>query len=274
MDISFQTLGALEVNSMGKSYAPCGPKTRQVLALLVLKANSVVSTDSIVDELWGDSPPRSVTTTLQTYIYQVRKAFRREFPGHEINGSLVTSPPGYKLSLPECCLDGHQFERLVRQGQLLLDQGRFEKALWDLESALSLWKGDVLEDVRPGRKIQGYAVRMEEMRISALQLRIVAEMKMGRSHEIISDLRTLTELHPINEWFHGQLMSALAKAGRRGEALEVYQSLRGRLDDDLGLEPSAEIKRFQVDILKDSEHSRDLGGKSISVLDIAAIGRF
>ncbi|WP_039820046.1 AfsR/SARP family transcriptional regulator [Nocardiopsis halophila] len=248
--LNCQTLGALEIGHGDKRYSPSGPKARQVLALLLLNANSVVAHDAIVDELWRDSPPRSVSTTLQTYIYQLRKAFRGELSESGLSHALVTSAPGYKLRIPQGTIDSDNFELLAREGRQSFESGRYDEAHGRLEKALALWKGNVLENVRPGRRIQSYAVRLDELRIFTIQLKVSCEMRMGRNRETVSELRTLTEYHPLNEWFHGQLMSALAGAGRRGEALDVYQRLRSRLDDELGLEPSLEVKRFQAEILR------------------------
>ncbi|WP_084469300.1 AfsR/SARP family transcriptional regulator [Nocardiopsis trehalosi] len=271
--MSYKTLGTLEIVHTTNSYSPGGTKMRQVLALLLVNANTVVGTDAIIDELWRDSPPRSVATTLQTYVYQLRKAFRAEFPGHPIGGALRTRSPGYTITVPHDQVDANAFERLAREGRALFDRGRPADAHARLCAALDLWRGEFLENVPHGRRLHSHAVLLDELRVETLQLKIAAEMRLGRNREAISQLRTLTERHPLNEWFYGQLMCALSRAGRRGEALQVYQRLRTTLDRELGLEPSAEIKRFHVGILRDDERLRD-PGPTVSALDIAAIGRF
>ncbi|GAA2053845.1 AfsR/SARP family transcriptional regulator [Nocardiopsis rhodophaea] len=269
----YQTLGTLEVISEQNSYSPGGSKMRQVLALLLVNANTVVGTEAIIDELWKNDPPRSVTTTLQTYIYQLRKAFKREFPDENIGDILITHAPGYKLRIPLDRIDATGFEKSAREGRALFDDGRYADAQDRFASALSLWQGEFMENVTRGRRLHSHAVLLEELKIETLQLKIAAEMRLGRNHEVISELRSLTEHHPLNEWFYGQLMCALARAGRRGEALHVYQRLRYKLNSDLGLDPSAEIKRLHVEILNDEEGIRGVDSSSISVLDIAAIGR-
>lgn len=249
-------LGTLEISDERNVYRPGGPKMRQVLALLLSSANTVVSTDSIIDELWADDPPRSVSTTVQTYIYQLRRALDREFPDEQLGSALVTRAPGYKLSVPESHIDANSFEYLAAGGRTLFCAGRAAEALDRLRAALELWEGDVLANVPRGRRLHNYAVQLDELKIETLQMKITAEMCLGRHRELISELRTLAENHPLNEWFYGQLMCALTRAGRRGEALNTYQRLRKILDDELGLEPSEELKSFQLDILRGGDGYR------------------
>ncbi|PZG18724.1 AfsR/SARP family transcriptional regulator [Nonomuraea aridisoli] len=246
-------LGPLEVIGEKNSYTPSGTKMRQVLALLISNANTVASTESIAEELWGENPPRSVNTTLQTYIYKLRKDLNREFPEESLGDRLVTRVPGYRFDVPQDCVDANTFERLARQGRTLLNESRVEEALEKLHAATELWSGAVLENVQSLRRLKSHALRLEELRIEVLQMQIVAKIRAGRCHELIPELRALSETHPLNEWFHGQLMFALARSGRRGEALDVYQRLWRTLDDELGLEPSIAMKRFQVEILSNDE---------------------
>ncbi|MUL41483.1 AfsR/SARP family transcriptional regulator [Streptomonospora sp. PA3] len=249
--MEIKTLGPLEITSGERLYTPSGTKMRQMLALLLSNANSVVSTDSITEELWGDDPPRSVHTTLQTYIYKLRKDLVREFPGDALENALVTRAPGYKLAVPPERIDATAFERMAREGRLLLQSGRPAEALETLTAAIGLWSGDVMENVQSSRRLQSHALRLQELRIESLQLRIKAKIELGRCHELIPELRALAEEYPLNEWFHGQLMYALTRSGRRSEALDAYQRLRTILGDELGLEPSNEIQRLQLEILRD-----------------------
>jgi DNA-binding SARP family transcriptional activator len=146
-------------------------------------------------------------------------------------------------------LDAHVFERLVAEGRTLLADGQFEAAAQGLRGALSLWRGPALANITPGRLLEGHVAHLEELRIRAIELRIQAESALGRHRELIPDLRALVAAHPLNEWLHGRLIDALYRAGRRGEALLAYQNLRATLNEELGLEPSAELQRLQRQVL-------------------------
>ncbi|WP_344144262.1 AfsR/SARP family transcriptional regulator [Streptomonospora arabica] len=245
----FGILGRLEVVNGDLEYTPGSPKLRQLLALLLCSPNKALSTDAIIDELWCDAPPRSVTTTLQTYVYQLRKAMSQHFPGHFSGESLVTCSPGYVLRVPEDRIDSISFERYNQEGREHFYAGHPVEARAKLNAALALWRGDAMADVQRGHRLQAHAVGLEEQRIECLQLRIAAEMRLGRQHECISELRSIVATYPLNEWFYAQLMCALTLVGRRGEALEAYQDLRRVLTEELGLDPSPELQRFQMEIL-------------------------
>lgn len=250
----FNILGPLEVIHDGRVCTPTAQKVRWTLALLLLRANRVVDRASLIDELWGDEPPRSAVTTLQTYIYQLRKSFN-QLLGSEAGGDqmILTQPPGYEMRLLEGDeLDLHLFERDTKRGHHLLNMGRYEEASQVLAGALKLWRGAPLADIsRAGRLIEAHVVYLEELQIEAVKLRILAESKLGRHASYIPELRELVSTHPLNEWFHGELIKALARADRRGEALEAYQGLRQILLEELGLEPSAPYQRLQRQLLAD-----------------------
>lgn len=254
--MKFKVLGPLEITNGDQVYRPSSPKVCQVLALLLSSPNVVVSTDSIISELWGEEPPRSVATTVQTYIYQLRRALGKKFPGQPIADALVTHAPGYRLSVPADDIDANVFEHLVIEGRRLTGDGNMTEACDLFQEALSLWNGDVLANVPRERRLESYAVRLDERRFEALQMKITAEMELGMHAELISELRTCAEYYPLNEWFVAQLMSALTRCGRRGEALHAFQRLRNNLDEELGLEPPAELNRLQLSILKGEEEFR------------------
>lgn len=255
--MKFKILGSLELISETKTFRPSSPKVCQVLALLLGSPNQVVSTDSIIEELWGDSPPKSVTTTVQTYVYQLRRALSREFPDGDLARCLVTQPPGYRLDICIDDVDAVVFERLVVEGRQLACAGDIAEARFRFESALNLWAGNALANVPQERRLGSLAVRLEERRIEVMQMKISAEMRLGMHAELISELRDCTESYPLNEWFIGQLMCALSRSGRRAEALRVFQRARDTLNEELGLEPSAELIRLQLAILRGDE---SLGG--------------
>jgi SARP family transcriptional regulator, regulator of embCAB operon len=248
--LQFQVLGPLEVYDGDRVCTPTPPKVSRVLALLLLQANQVVSMDSLIEELWGDEPPVSAVGTAQTYIYQLRKILdpRGE---HSVGGEewLVTKAPGYLMRVSPNQLDATAFEALSRQGRQELEKGQPEHAAHLLRRALDLWQGPALANVRCGNLLHAHAVHLEEQRMRTLELRIQADAELGRHRELIGEIRALVTAHPLNEWLHGQLIAALSRSGRRGEALKAYQDLRRVLSNQLGLDPQPEIERLHQEVL-------------------------
>ncbi|MEU5210236.1 AfsR/SARP family transcriptional regulator [Streptomyces sp. NPDC020742] len=247
----YKVLGATQVRSGDRDRTPTPAKVRQVLALLLLRGNQVVHIDAFIDELWGADSPRTAVTTAQTYVYQLRKSFARDEVMEPGRRWLLTRPPGYILLLEPGELDAEVFESTVKTARKLLENGRPEEAEPMLRRALGLWTGPALADVTKGRQLSAHAVHLEEERVRALELCVQAGFTLGRSRELVGELRSLTVRYPLNEWFHGQLMRALADCGRRSESLDVYHNLRMLLDEELGLAPSEEIKRIQHRILNE-----------------------
>ncbi|HZO66914.1 MAG TPA: AfsR/SARP family transcriptional regulator [Kribbellaceae bacterium] len=243
----FKVLGATEVRCGPEDCTPTAAKVRQILALLLLRAGTVVPMDMIIEELWGDDPPRSAVPTAQTYVYQLR----RPGSGGHRHDWLATRPPGYRLVLTDSALDSALFEASVRRARVALAAGRAAEAADLLERAQELWTGPALADVAKGRHLDVYVFHLEELRLRALELGVQAGFALGRERELVAELRPLTARYPLNEWFHSRLIAALATCGRRGEALEAYRNLCGLLDRELGLEPSEEIERLQASILRD-----------------------
>jgi DNA-binding SARP family transcriptional activator len=222
---------------------------RSVLALLLLSANRVVQMESLIEELWGSESPRSAVTTVQTYIYHLRRLFAAEKldpPGRPL---LITKQPGYLFQIDAGQIDAEIFERLVRQARTLLEGGRPEAAAVTLDEALAMWTGPALADVRGGNLLQAHAIHLEERRINALELRIEADIRLGRHRELVAELRSLVRAHPLNEWFHGQLIQVLGYSGRRSEALQAYTSLRTILRDELGVDPTPALQELQHQLL-------------------------
>lgn len=245
----FKVLGGLEILKDGRACTPSAPKVRQVFSLLLLSCNQVVNLDLLIEELWDERPPRSAVTTAQTYIYQVRRLIAEEQldePGAEL---LVTRASGYVLQADPDQIDVNVFRRLFRDGQVCMDSGRPGEAAEVLRRALDLYRGAALADVTRGRLLEPHAVLLEEQRLRVLELRIQAEMQLGLHRELVGELKSLVTQHPLNEWFHGQLITALSQVGRRSEALQAYQNLRAVLDDELGLEPTPELQRLQMEVL-------------------------
>jgi DNA-binding SARP family transcriptional activator len=252
----FKLLGPLEIVMDDESTVILSAsKLGQVLGLLLIRSNEIVSVDSLLQELWGDEPPRSALTTLQTYVYHARRMFARE--GFAATRTLlVTRPRGYLIEVEPDEVDAKVFERLVKQGRALLDESRTEEASDRLRTALDMWRGPALASISVGEVLQAHVAHLGELRIRAVELRIQAEKQLGRHRELIPELRSLVVAYPLNEWFHGQLINALYRSGRRAEALQAYQNLRRILKEELGVEPTAEIQRLQQEVLNPGPERR------------------
>lgn len=247
--MKFRLLGPFEILSDdGKPFALRSPKVRQVLALLLAQPRAVVPVETLMSELWGEHPPRSALTTLQTYVYHARKAFSHESvaPGRDL---LVTSPPGYRMDVHDHEVDSIVFEDLINQVRTKLRNRNYEAASRQLRQALTMCRGRVLANIEVGQVLSAHAAYLEELRLRATELSIETDIRLGRSRELVPTLRALVKEHQLNEWFHGQLISILTVSGRRAEALKAYQDLRRILDDELGLEPSDELQRLQHVVL-------------------------
>ncbi|MCX4526348.1 MULTISPECIES: AfsR/SARP family transcriptional regulator [unclassified Streptomyces] len=232
-----------------RTHAPKAPKMCQMLAVLALQPREAVGTDTLVRELWGEDAPGNAIRTLQTHVYHARGMLDDARADASARALLVTQAPGYRLDIDDDEVDVLVFERCVRRAQWELTQGSPEAAAKHLGRAQALWRGPMLGNVSVGGVLTGRIAHLEELRIRALELRVETENRLGRYREFLPELRALVNDHPLHEWFHGQLISALHRAGRRGEALQAYQNLYTILKRELGLEPSAELRRLQAEIL-------------------------
>lgn len=259
--IEIGLLGALRVRRDGEDVTPSAPKLRQVLALLVLNANSLVSVDQLCEELWEDRPPFSALTTLQTYIYQLRRRLLlatgqqgAPFGSRPPQGfpALLTRVGGYELRLDDKqAVDAYRFERLVERGKAQQRGAAHEEASRTLKEALGVWQGPALVDVSTGRRLSAWSTQLEERRKSVQEQRFALELELGRHHAVLDELAEAFRDHPTHEAFAGQLMKALHRCGRRPDALDVFRTLRGHLVDELGLEPSLQLQRLHQEVLAD-----------------------
>ncbi|HEY8727110.1 MAG TPA: BTAD domain-containing putative transcriptional regulator [Gaiellaceae bacterium] len=213
-------------------------RLRALLAYLLLHANEVISTDRLVDEVWGPTPPKTAGASLQNYVSRLRKAIGAEL--------LLSQPPGYVLRVDPERFDLARFERLTAEARGAGPRERAEK----LRAALALWRGPALEDLAFEPFARDEVGRLEEARLAALEQRIDADLELGSAGELAGELEQLVEQHPLRERFRAQLMLALYRAGRQADALEVYQDARRVLMDELGLEPSEELRALQQSILQ------------------------
>jgi DNA-binding SARP family transcriptional activator len=249
--VGFTILGRLSVEHDGRDLTPTAPKVRQVLAFLLVSRNAIVPFDELVDELWGDEPPDSAMTTLQTYVYKLRK-YVFDLSGQPGSGPAVlhTRSRGYLLEVPDETVDVHRFEQLSRDGRAAQQAGDQLRAGELLTEALALWQGRALTGVGTGEILGAHVTRLEETRLQVLGMRVEADLALGRHEELISQLKVLVRRHPMHERFHANLMTALDRAGRRYEALQVYRNLRDLLVAELGLEPSPAVRRLHQSLLR------------------------
>lgn len=245
----FHLLGLLEVVQDGLDHAPTAPKIRQLLAMLLLRPNRVVEVDSIAHELWADQPPRSARTTMQTYVYHLRRMFERH--GLAANGDeiLLTRTPGYLLRVDPDQIDVVIFQRLCQQGREHLHRKQYEQAAAVLRGALALWSGPPLADVECGPRLSAHVLDLLEQRRNAHHLRIEADIEVGLHRELVGELRLLAATNPLDEGLRAQLIRVLDRSGRRSDALATYRDLRTTLNQELGLEPCAELQRLHRRLL-------------------------
>lgn len=245
-------LGPLTARLGQTSVVPSAAKPRQVLALLALNSGREVGIRALADELWGDRPPRSADATLQTYVKQLRRLIAAALgpdPGRGPRDVLIRRHNGYVLDAPPDSTDAARFEQLARRGRSALETGDPGAASEQLAQALLLWRGPALADVTPGRMLGAEVLRLEELRLTALEDRIAADLRLGRHDMLLGELTGLTARFPLHERLHGQLMVALCRSGRTWQALEVYGRLRAAFVEDLGLEPSPQLKRLHQAVL-------------------------
>jgi DNA-binding SARP family transcriptional activator/tRNA A-37 threonylcarbamoyl transferase component Bud32 len=241
--MQFLILGPLEVSDDGAKLALGGPKQRAVLAHLILRANHVVPADLLIDGLWGEEPPESARNTLQTYVYRLRKVLGED--------RLEGRDGGYVLAAADAEVDAERFQALVKQGKAQAASDPAAAAA-TLSEALSLWRGDALADVTEEPSLRGEAARLEELRLSATEHRVSAEIAMGGHSTVVPELESLTARYPLRERMWANLMLALYRSGRQAEALSTFERARQVLTDELGADPSPELQRLHEQILRGS----------------------
>jgi len=247
--VRFLVLGPLEIFD-GERPVPLGSaKQRLLLAALLVHANTVVSVDRLADLLWGDEPPADAAATLQSYVSRLRAVLEPQRAGGGPGRVLVTQPPGYLLRVGGEELDRIRFERLVREGRVAQSDGDSAAAARRLGEALGLWRGPALVDFAYEPFAQAEAARLDELRVSALDDRIEAELALGRHRELVGDLEAAARDHPLRERLWGHWMLALYRSGRQAEALRAYQELRARLGEELGITPTAELVALEEAIV-------------------------
>ena len=236
------------VGDDGRELALGGRMPRAVLAVLLLRANEVVSSDQLVEALWAGAAPASGAKGLHVHVSRLRRALAAGDSDQD-GERLVTTAGGYVLRVGPEELDVQRCERLIGEGRSLLAAGRPDQALAALSGALELWRGDVLADFQYDAFAQGEIARLGELRAAVLEERIAVEMLLGREAQVLGELERLVRDYPYRERLRGQLMLALYRTGRQAEALEVYRQTRRLLVEELGIEPGIELRRLEQAIL-------------------------
>lgn len=247
--MQFRILGPLEVTSDGEQIALGGASQRALVAVLLLHANEVVSSDLLIDQLWGDDPPASGVTALQVRVSQLRKALGKNA------ARLETSPSGYVLRVEPHEFDLDSFTRLLREAESAEPVAAAEK----LGEALALWRGQALTGLAEASFARAAIVRMEELRLAAVERRNDAELALGRHARLVGELESLVLQHPLHERLHGQLMLALYRSGRQAEALAAFTTVRRALVEEFGIEPNRSVQDLQRAILQ-QDPALSLGG--------------
>jgi DNA-binding SARP family transcriptional activator/class 3 adenylate cyclase len=244
--MDFRILGPLEVLDEGRTIALGGSKQRALLALLLLHPNETLTTDRLIDELWGEQASATAAKTVQVYVSRLRKTLR---DGARDGGEVVTRERGYELRLDPDHLDAHRFERLVDQGRSELAAGRPKRAASTLGEALALWRGAPLAELAYEPFAQREVARLDDLRIAAMERQIEAKLALGEHAEVISQLESLIAEYPYREGLRAQLMLALYRCDRQAEALQAYQEARRRLVEDLGIEPGDRLRELERAVL-------------------------
>ena len=240
--IEFRVLGSFEVVDGDRTLALGSPAQRALLAVLLVHRREPVSSERLIDELWGDQAPASVVKIVQGYVSNLRKVLG--------DGLLLTRGHGYVLQIEPGQLDLDRFESLVAEGRRASQNGDAGAAVARLQEALGLWRGPALADFAYESFAQAEIARLEERRLAVLEARIEAELALDDPAALVGELEALVRRHPLRERLRGQLMLALYRAGRQAEALDVYQHARVQLADELGLEPGPALKQLQRQVLE------------------------
>jgi YVTN family beta-propeller protein len=239
--VDYRILGSFEVYDGGDPVTPGTGRQRSLLALLLLRANQTVQSETLVDELW-ESPPPSAAKILQNYVSQLRRALG--------DGVLVTRGRGYALRVEPGEVDVDRFVEQLEIGRRALASNEPELAASTLRATLELWRGPPLDDFADERFAQADIDRLEELRLAALTERIEADLALGRHVQLIGELDALARRYPFQERLIEQRMLALYRSGRQAEALEVYRAARHALVEQLGIEPGASLQALERAILQ------------------------
>jgi DNA-binding SARP family transcriptional activator len=244
-EVEYRILGSLEASRDGSLLPLGGSKQRAVLALLLLNANRVLTTDTLIEALWPASPPGKPLTAIQGYVSRLRKILAPDRPFEVI----LTEPAGYRLPVGEGDLDLFRLESLLRSGKDSLDRDRPEAASKAFSDALALFRGPPLADFTDEQWAFIEIGRLEELRLTCTEERIEADLRLGRHAELVGEIEALIAEHPLRERLRAHLMLAHFRSGRQSEALGAYQEARRALVEEYGIEPTRALQELERKIL-------------------------
>ncbi|MFY1684237.1 AfsR/SARP family transcriptional regulator [Micromonospora sp.] len=259
--MKYEILGEIRVHGVSGVVTPRTRKTETLLAVLLAKTNQMVTSDQLLNEIWGEDPPSRANDALYVYISQLRKVLRGS--GH--HAAIVTRPRGYTILTDAGDLDADEFRRLAHLGQQLRRAGQFFPAAQTLRRALLLWGGPAFSGLIDSPVVYAYATLLNELRIECMEQLMEIELTLGGHREIVGQLSALITEQPLREKLYQYLMLALHRSDRRAEALAVFHTARQRLDMEIGIEPCQALRDLHQHILQD----RDLGS-SMLVSPLAA----
>jgi DNA-binding SARP family transcriptional activator len=238
----FGVLGPVEATDGSRHVDLRSAKRRLFVAVLLSRANTVVSVDRLIDVLWEADPPRTAADNVRLYVHHLRRALGDA-------QRIQHRPPGYLLAVRPQELDSDVFAACAAQGREALTHGRAAEAAELLRRGLSLWRGPAFGDLADRTGLRDHAARLEEDRQAALEVRIEADLALGRHTDLVAELSQLTARFPLRERLRGQLMLALYRSGRQAEALHEYQRARRDLAEELGVDPSRPLQALEAAIL-------------------------
>src|SRR4051794_45379 len=241
--VEFGILGTLTARDGDAEIPVPGTRLRTLLALLVVADGGVVTADRLADDLWGDAIPAGAANALQSLVSKLRRILG------DRGSIIVTEPMGYRPDLMQAEVDAREFDRKLGEGRAALDAGDVVTAAERIAAALDRWRGPALDGLTDNDALHREAMRLDELRVAALEDRCDADLRCGRHVELVPELQQLTVANPVRERIHAQLMLALYRCGRQAEALRAYQDAREMLADELGLDPGPELQELEAAIL-------------------------
>jgi predicted ATPase/DNA-binding SARP family transcriptional activator len=240
--VDVRALGPLEVvDGAGVDVTPGGAKPRALLARLAIETGRVIPTERLIEDLWGDAPPRSAANSLQGLVVKLRRSLGAD--------TIATTAVGYRLALPADAVDIRRFDAAVAAARDDVAADRRADALAKLDGALALWRGAPLVDFAYEDWATAEIARLDELHVAALEARFSVLLDLGRHAEAVTELEVATARHPLREGLRSQLMLALYRCGRQADALRAFQDLRRVLGEELGLEPGVEVRGLEAAIL-------------------------
>ncbi|MCK9878849.1 AfsR/SARP family transcriptional regulator [Frankia sp. Ag45/Mut15] len=249
--MKFRILGPVELESNGRLTSLAGTRQRGLLSTLLVSGNHPVSAEQLCVELWGENPPSTVDNALQAHVYRLRQALKRLAGADDIPPDLITRAPGYLLKINPDDLDMNVFRERIASARAVRTQDP-KQAFSLLEKALELWRGTPLHEISAGPTCRGVAVQLSEEYVIALEEKLSLRLENEDPIRSVGELRRMSSMYPWRENIIEMLMLALYRCGRQAEALETYHEARGRLDRELGIEPSVGLRQRFQEILSQS----------------------